>query len=355
MSRVPRPAFARRRSSIHVTDQLEGWFPVVRRWGPVLLAVWFASHTFNRLSSFAAQGFPVGIDATIYHRGVVAWLHGSNPWDAAVVGADWSFHYVGTPPTTVLMSPAGLLSEGAFTAAWMALTWVAAVWALRRIGLPLWWLLFPPLAEALYSANPQVVVLALLLANRSLTSAVAIGLKVFAVIPLAAELRWRQIALGVALCAGTVVVAPDLWQDYVGSFWTISSRLEFETQQGGSAFSVPILLGVTAMALLLLAVRDHRRAGWLTVPALWPSSQFHYSTLALPVMSPLLAVVLAIQMRLAPVAIILEAGRILIGPRLVGAWRSGRRPTLVLARPRATLDLEPVPVADDDAVTPDRG
>jgi len=75
------------------------------------------------------------------------------------------------------------------------------------------------------------------------------------------------------------------------------------------------LLGVTAVALLILAVRDRRAAGWLAVPAAWPSSQFHYSTMALPVMSPLLAVLLAVPVaRLAPVAIILEVGRRVVEP-----------------------------------------
>jgi hypothetical protein len=151
------------------------------------------------------------------------------------------------------------------------------------------------------------------------------------------------------LTAATILVAPDLWLDYMRSFWSLSGRLEFETQQGGSAFYVPILLGVTAMALLFLAARDHRTAGWLTVPALWPSSQFHYSTLALPVMSPLLAVLLAVPNRLAPVVIILEVGRILIGPRVAQLWRTDRRPTFGRERPTTVLDLQAVPVAEDMA------
>jgi hypothetical protein len=311
---------------------------VVRRMGTVLLAAWFAWHTYARISLFVDLRFPVGIDATIYYRGVVAWLHGGNPWDAAVVIGGSTFHYAGTPVTTVLMAPAGLLSEDAFTVGWLVLTWVAAVWFLRRLRFPLWWLLFPPLAEALFSANPQLVVLALLVANRSLASAVATGLKVYAFIPLVGELRWRQIALAVALYVATFVIAPGLWLDYLRLFGSISSRLESETQQGGSAFYFPVLLGVTVVALLILALRDRRAAGWLAVPAVWPSSQFHYSTMALPVMSPLLAVLLALPFaRLAPVAIVLEVGR-----RLVGPW-VGRFVRSAFERQPAVLDREPRP------------
>jgi hypothetical protein len=327
-----------------VNRPVAGVAPVVRRMGTVLLAVWFAWHTYDRISLFVDLRFPVGIDATIYYRGVVAWLHGGNPWDAAVVIGGSTFHYAGTPVTTVLMAPAGLLSEEAFTAVWLVLTWVAAVWALRRLRFPLWWLLFPPIAEALFSANPQLVVLALLIANRSLASAVATGLKVYAFVPLVGEWRWRQIAFAVAFYVATFVIAPGLWGDYLRLFGSISSRLESETQQGGSAFYFPVLLGVTVVALLILAVRDRRAAGWLAVPAVWPSSQFHYSTMALPVMSPLLAVFLALPIaRLAPVAIILEVGRRLAGPWVARFVMSadGRRP--------AGPDAEVPPAAHETA------
>jgi hypothetical protein len=317
--------------------------------GTVLLAVWFAWHTYDRISFFVALRLPVGIDAMIYYRGVVAWLHGANPWDAAVVIGGSTFHYAGTPVTTVLMAPAGLLSEGAFTAVWLVLTWVAAIWTLRRLRFPLWWLLFPPMAEALFSANPQLVVLALLVANRSLASAVATGLKVYAFIPLFGEWRWRQIALAVALYAATVVIAPALWLDYLRLFGSISSRLESETQKGGSAFYFPVLLAVTAAALLLLALRDRRVAGWLAVPAVWPSSQFHYSTMALPVMSPLLAVFLALPIaRLAPVAIIVEVGR-----RLVGSWVA--RFVMSAMEPQRAAPDSGTPRAADETARPPLG
>jgi hypothetical protein len=321
-----------------------GLAPVGRRVGTILLAAWFAWHTYDRISFFVGLRFPVGIDAMIYYRGVVAWLHGINPWDAAVVIGGSTFHYAGSPVTTVLMAPAGLLSEDAFTVAWLVLTWAAAVWTLRRLRFPLWWMLFPPIAEALFSANPQLVVLALLVANRSWMSAVATGLKVYAFIPLVGEWRWRQIALAVAFYAATFVIAPGLWLDYLRLFGSISSRLESETQQGGSAFYFPLLLAVTVVALLILALRDRRAAGWLAVPAVWPSSQFHYSTMALPVMSPLLAVLLSLPMaRLAPVAIVLEVGR-----RLVGPW-VGRFVMSGIERKPAALEAEAPSGPDETA------
>ena len=192
---------------LQVEDRFRRYGPTARRVGSILLLLWFAWQTYARISFFVDRDFPVGLDATIYYRGVVAWLHGGNPWDASVSVGGFAYHYAGTPVTTVIMAPAGLLTEEVFTAAWIVLTWVATVWTLRRLGFPLWWLLFPPIAEALFSANPQLVVLALLVANRPVASAVATALKVYAFIPLLGERRWRQIAIAVAFNAATILIA----------------------------------------------------------------------------------------------------------------------------------------------------
>lgn len=302
-----------------VDDDVRALLPAIRWVGTVLLIVWFAWQTYDRILYFAGNGFPIGIDATIYYRGIAAWLQGGDPWDAAVVVNGWSYHYAGTPVTTVLMAPAGLVSEAAFTRLWIMATWVAAVVLLRRLKLPLWWLLFPPMAEALFSANPQIVVLALLLARHPVASAVATGLKIYAFIPLLGEGRWRHVWAGIGLIGATAVIASDLWIDYIGKLGFISNRLMQESIRGGSAFYYPELLAVTVLALVLLALRDRRTTGWLAAPAVWPSSQFHYSTMALPVMSPFLAVFLALPAtHAAPVAIVLEVGRRLIQPPLMG-------------------------------------
>ena len=211
----------------------------VRRLWPVVLFFWFAWQTDQRISFFTVRHFPLGIDARIYYRGVVAWLQGGNPWDAAVMVGGNSYHYAGSPVTTVLLAPAGLLSEDAFAAVSLILTWIAAIWILRRAHLPFWWLLFPPISEALFSANPQLIVLALILADRSWLAAVATALKVYAFIPLAGEGRWRAIGAALAFNAATIVIAPGLWIRYIGLFGTISNRLQYESIEGFSAFFSP--------------------------------------------------------------------------------------------------------------------
>jgi hypothetical protein len=301
-----------------VTSDVRALTPIVRRIGTVLLLVWFAWETHDRISYFLNHGFPVGIDARIYYRAVVAWLQGADPWSAAVEVGGWSYHFAGSPSTLVVLAPAGLLSEDVFTFGWLVLSWILAGWTLRRLRFPLWWLLFPPMAEALFSGNPQLAVLALLVANRSLTSGLATALKVYAFVPLLGETRWRQITIAIGVNVLTVVVAPTLWLQYIRLFGHISSRLEAESTKGGSAFYFPELLGITIAALVVLAVRDRRAAGWLAVPAVWPSSQFHYSTMALPVMTPFLAVFLALPVgHIAPLVIVLEVVRRVVQPHVV--------------------------------------
>ncbi len=299
---------------------------LVRLAWSVFLFGWFAWQTWQRISFFVVRDFPLGIDARIYYRGVLAWLNGGNPWDAAVAVGGSTYHYAGSPVTTVLLAPAGLLSENVFTGVWLVLTWAAAVWILHRVHLPIWWLLFPPISEALFSANPQLIVLALLLTHRTWLAAVATGLKVYAFIPLAGESRWRAIGVAVVLNVATIAIAPGLWARYIADFGKISTRLGYESGQGDSAFYVPTLLAVTALAIGLLALRDRRAAGWLAVPALWPASQLHYSTMALPVMSPLMAIVLAIPaFHLPPEIIIVEVIRRLFAPAVTG-YLGRRRP-----------------------------
>jgi hypothetical protein len=313
-----------------VTATVTGW---VRRAWPVFLFAWFAWQTYQRISFFVVRQFPFGIDARIYYRGVVAWLQGGSPWDAAVTVGGTSYHYAGSPVTTVILAPAALLSEEAFTAVWLILTWAAAAWTLRRLNLPIWWLLFPPISEALFSANPQLIVLALILADRTWLAAIATALKVYAFIPLAGEGRWRAIAVAVVVNAATIVIAPGLWSRYIELFGTISGRLEYESIQGFSAFYFPGLLVLSVIALGVLALRDRRAAGWLAVPAIWPASQLHYSTMALPVMSPLLAFFLAIPiLRLPPEIILIEVARRLVAPYVTGYLDSRRQ---IAARPPA--------------------
>jgi hypothetical protein len=260
------------------------------------------------VETVVSGGIPLGMDIRIYYRGVQNWLNGADPWAAKVVANHSTFNYAGSPATTILLAPSSLFSEDQFTMLWLVVTALSALAIVRWLRLPLWWLLFPPTAEALYSGNPQIVVLMLLLAGAGRTGlvadSVAVALKVYAVIPLLAKRRLRPVALACGVTIATIAVAPSLWVDYAKEFGTISTRLAQQSQNGFSAFYYPILLVPSAIAILLLWRRDPKAAAWLAVPALWPSSEFHYSTFAQPVMTPLLSVLLAVPVHfLTPVSI----------------------------------------------------
>ena len=285
----------------------------LRLLGQIALAAWFILQSYQRIARLLKDEVPLGQDIQIYYRAVQEWLAGGDPWSASVaVNPHAIFHYAGSPATTVLLAPSALFSEGQFTALWLVLSAMSAVAIVRWLRLPIWWLLFPPTVEALYSGNPQLVVLMLLLAGagRSGVAAdtIAVTLKVYAIVPLLAERRPRRIVYALGLTLATVVVAPWLWTEYLTQFGAISARLERESAGGFSAFYHPVLLVPTAIAIILLWRRDRKAAGWLAVPALWPSSEFHYSTFAQPVMTPILAVLLSVyaQQGLVPVAIMLD-------------------------------------------------
>jgi hypothetical protein len=278
--------------------------------GEIALAAWFAGQTYLRIARFVRDTVPLGQDIRIYYRGVEQWLHGGDPWAGEVVVRHSVFSYAGSPATTILLAPSALFSEDQFTVLWLLLSALSAIAIIRWLRLPIWWLLFPPTAEALYSGNPQLVILMLLLAGAArpgvVADSIAVVLKVYAVIPLLGERRLRRVGLALVLTMATVIVAPSLWVHYAEQFGAISARLAQQSNNGYSAFYYPILLVPTVISIILLWRRDPKAAAWLAVPALWPSSEFHYSTFAQPVMTPLLAIPLAVPIQqLAPVAIML--------------------------------------------------
>jgi hypothetical protein len=275
------------------------------------LVAWFFFFSYVLVvDTLVARGIPLGMDIRIYYRGVQNWLAGGDPWTANVFANHSTFSYAGSPATTILLAPSALLSEDQFTLLWLVLTALSAIAIVRWLRLPFWWLLFPPTAEALYSGNPQIVVLMLLLAGAGraglLADTVSVALKVYAWIPLFGERRWRRIGLALILTIATFAIAPSLWINYLDQFGAISARLAQESNKGFSAFYFPFLLVPTAIAILFLWRLDPRTAMWLAVPALWPSSEFHYSTFAQPVMTPMLSVLLAVPAHfLTPISITL--------------------------------------------------
>jgi len=261
----------------------------------LVVPVAFCVVTFLIVGAVVMGGDP-GIDARIYYRGSAAWLAGGSPWDAYVGRDVEPAHYAGLPTTVILLAPFTYLPEPVFVALSIATGAVAAVYTVRTLRLPWWYLLFPPLVAAVLSGNPSAVVIALLVSSRPAVQAVAALLKVYAIVPPALLLHWRTLAWAAAFTALTLLALP-LWIEYLTRFAEITARLADESNGGLSPFRTGVWAeALTLVALVVLWFRNREAASWMAVPAAWPSSEHHYATFALPLLRerPWLALFLAV-------------------------------------------------------------
>lgn len=243
-----------------------------------------------------------GRDFRIYRDAALALLSGSDPYAAfdRWNGTDW--HYAAPPSAAQLFVPFALVPEpvgfAVFTLAGVVLTLAT----LRRLGLPVWWLLFPPLMEGLGAGNPHLLVLPLLVLGAGPARAVAVALKTYALAPVLGGREWRALGAVVALTVASVAVSPAQWASYAGRFGEISGRLTREAAGGvsatlvldpsvfGSAVTPPVAtaLGVVIFlcvlgVIVLAAARDVRAAAWVAVPLAWPAAQYPYASFAIPI------------------------------------------------------------------------
>lgn len=270
------------------------------RLGTLALASWFAVWTF--LDCYWRFGPYLGSDTRIYVRAAANFIAGADPWDAAV----GLFHFAGLPPTVQLFTPLTLLPENVTVAMGLAISAAAAIAIVRMLHLPAWWLLFPPLAQGVLVANPHLLLFALLLTGRPAAEAFASMLKIYAIVPVIGHFHWRGVTLTLAGLSISFVIAPSLWFGYAGELQAISARLTYEAAGGFSAAIEPILMIPMALLLIALSLIDRPAASWLAVPAMWPSSQFFNSTMAMPMARGWFAAMLAIPSRgVVPVAVAL--------------------------------------------------
>lgn len=255
----------------------------------------FAILSLDKVLTLVPAGY-VAIDFRVYRAAAVALLSGGDPWLTSAAGA----RFAGPPPTLLAYLPAAFLAETVGAALFLALSIAAATFAVRALRLPWWWLLFPPVVESVVVLNPDVLVLALLVAGGRLAG-LSVPLKVYAAIPLLLQRRFGALAIGAVVCAVTI----PLWSTFVADRGVI--RAAFDTQSASLSAWNTILLVPAAIALVSLRGRG---AEWLAVPAVWPFTQLHYAAIALPALRsrPLLAIALSFGYPLlAPVAIIAQA------------------------------------------------
>jgi len=227
--------------------------------------------------------------------------------------------FAAPPPSLVPLAPIAVLPEELGVALMIVLAAAGAVATVHLLRLPWWWLLFPPFVDGVWNGNPQTVIVPLILVG---AGPIAAFLKIYSLVPMILTLRWRAVLVtGVAL----VVTAPILpWGSYLAQFGDLSAALETQSDGGLSATAVPWLIPI-ALAVLVMCGRE--RAGWLAVPVAWPATQWYYSTLALPALTPMAAAIIAIPV---PGAAVVAAAVVAIGrrntsvARLVDDWRPAR-------------------------------
>ena len=271
------------------------WSWISSRLTRVVLPAYFFAHSTALVAIFLVEGL-VGIDARIYSAAVRVWMEGGDPWATAVDG----FYFAAPPPTLLPFVPFAVLGESLSAAIWVGGSAAAAVFIVRSLGLTWWWILFPPITNGVLAGNADVLVVALVLARSDVLGTIASFLKIYALLPILGDRRWRTLAMaGVAL----LITAPVLpWGTYVGQFSEIAAILDAQAL-GISAFGT---LWLIVLVVIALAALGQRLAGWLAVPALWPSAQLHYSVLALPALASL---------RHHPLAVLVAA--IMLSPEVV--------------------------------------
>ena len=273
------------------------------------LAVWFAIIGGLRLSSLVT-GSP-GFDGRLYLAATRAWLAGADPW--LFIGNQ---RFGAPPPSLVPLAPIAILPEEVGVALMIVLAAVGAVATIRLLRLPIWWLLFPPLIDSVWNGNPQALLVPLILIG---AGPIAAFLKLYALVPLILTLRWRAVLI---TAIAFVITAPLLpWASYVARFGELSNALDAQSMGGLSATAVPGLVPIAVVALILCG---RERAGWLAVPVVWPATQWYYSTLALPALTPVAAAIMAIPI---PGIVVVAAAAVAIErrntsiERLIADWR----------------------------------
>ncbi len=286
------------RVSPQATKRALDWSFVRRALTRSLLPIWFSVDAVLTLRQFVADDL-LGIDIRIYRQAAVYALAGDNPWAIQPTG----LAFAGPPPTLLMYVATALMPLAIATILLIGLGLIAATWTVRRLRLPLWWLLFPPLFGALIVGNPDALILPLLLCTGRVSGLAAV-LKVYSAVPLLLQRRW-----GSLLFAATAsLLSLPLLPAFLANAGTVQQTLD----EGTAHLSAWGTWLVPPVVVALLFLR-RRGAEWLVVPGLWPNTQNHYAAMSLAVVHkyPVAAVLMGLNVPLAPpigiIAIALQA------------------------------------------------
>jgi hypothetical protein len=276
----------------------------------VLLFVW-------KITYFIDAPEHLFIDSRLYFQATEAWLAGGNPWTVEARGVA----YAGLPTTLLLSVPLVPFGEQVAWAFW-PIAGIVGIWSVvRRLGLPGWWMLFPPVVEGWVAGSPDMALAGVALGGAAWVAALT---KPYAAPAVLAERGWKPVLIAAGICVLTLPILP--WRTFVESAPAVGDTLTRYTLQF-SAWGNPLGMVIVSVALLMLG---RRMALGLAVPALWPNAQPHYAVFSMYVASrsPVLAIGLSLPIRgLAPLSVIAYASWLAL-PALGAALARGRRSRL---------------------------
>jgi hypothetical protein len=249
----------------------------------VLIAV-FVVVTLRLAIPPLVVGLPFGWDAVVYTQAARGWLQNGNPWTSM----GYAIGFAAPPPSLLPFVPFTPLPDQVVSVLWVGIALSSALYSLRRLALPAWWLLFPPVSLGIMTGSSALLVTALLLRGTPLTDGLAVVARIYAALPLLVLGRWRSLLVAGALLLATMLMP---WGQYLDERARVAQLLE-ETSDLSAASS----LWLVPLAVVGLILLGRWRSAWLIVPTLWPNTQLYYSVIALPVLGsmPLLALTMAV-------------------------------------------------------------
>jgi hypothetical protein len=272
------------------------------------LATWFALNSLVAIVYSARDTTLLYFDARLYLMATQEWLAGGDPWSVQLAGN----YYAAPPPSLLPLAPIAVLPIEIGVAIVASLVIASAIVSVRMLRLPWWWILFPPLVQSMLSGNVQALLLPLILVG---AGPIAVFLKVYAAVPLVLLGRWRAVAV---TCILLVVSAPLLpWGLYLSELGVINARL---IEQTNYALPTLVLVALAPLAAVAMWVVGRERAAWLAVPALWPSQQYYYGSLAMGARSGLAAAIVAFPINGSGLWALLALAAL--------EWHRGARPAL---------------------------
>jgi hypothetical protein len=244
-----------------------------------ILPLAFAIGAENSILHVILEPRLLGSHAWIYTDAARALFAGGDPWrvgpPAGVVA--------GPPPMLLPFMPFVGLPNEVIAAIWLVASVVALVWLLWKLGLPGYWIAYTPFFAVVVLGHLELLVVILLFYGGRLGGLAAI-VKPYMGFALVAQKRWGAIAVA---AVAVLVTAPFLpWGLFIQERDFIAANLARQ-YAGDSVFGNPILMVIAVVALASLG---WRRALWLGAPLLWPAAQQGYKLMAVPLMTPVLAV-----------------------------------------------------------------